>query len=146
MFDIEFVDSEPELQDEGWLGLCGRITIGDYSERFIAPLGTWTRADYERQWIEAAGRLVTDHERTAFVTVLLQFWWTMWREGDDVLVHEEMLIPERYPGPWDGSVPYRLIEDRVTESEEGERMSEWRLRFGDIGDFMERRGSKYVPV
>jgi hypothetical protein len=146
MFDIEFIDPEPEPQDEGWLGLWGRITLGDYSERFIAPLGTWTKADYERQWIEAADRLVSGHERTAFVTAPFRFWWTMWHEGEDVFVHEELLTPERYAGPYDGGVPYRLIEERFTESEDGDQVSEWRVSFADILNFVERRASQYVPV
>ena len=46
MFHIEFIDDEPELQEDGWLGLWGRITLGEYEERFLAPVGYWSRADY----------------------------------------------------------------------------------------------------
>lgn len=146
MFDIEFINLEPEPQDEGWLGLWGCITLGDYNERFIAPLGTWAKADYERQWIEAAHRLVSGHERTAFVIAPFRCWWTMWHEGEDVFVHEELLTTERYAGPYDGGVPYRLIEERCTEAEDGDQVSEWRVSFADIREFVERRASQYVPV
>ena len=54
MFDIAFTSDAPEQQPEGWVGLWGRTQLGDCAEDFLAPLGHWQRADYERQWIEAA--------------------------------------------------------------------------------------------
>ncbi len=89
---------------------------------------------------------MSGHDRTAFVTVPFQFWWTMWREAEDVVVHEELLTAERYSGPYDGGVPYRLIAERPSESEDGDQVSEWRVSIADIRDFVERRVSQYVPV
>ena len=142
MFDIAFSTDEPELQDEGWYGLWGRTTLGSHSERFLAPLGHWHRADYERQWIEAAQRLLETSDRTGFFTDAFRFWWTMWREGERVYVHEE-LLGERLAGITDlSAVPYHLIEDRVTHTEVGEQVSEWELALSDLRAFVERRAAQ----
>ena len=39
-------------------GLWGCTVLGDFSERFVAPIGVWNRTDYERQWLHGAKRLV----------------------------------------------------------------------------------------
>ena len=136
MFHIEFIDHEPELQEDGWLGLWGRITLGEYEERFLAPVGYWSRADYERQWLEAARRLLRSADRTGFFTAPYRFWWTMWRDGERVFVHEELITPERYAGPYDGTPPYQIIEDRVTHNDEGEQISEWEISLQDIRAYL----------
>jgi hypothetical protein len=147
VFDIEFIAEEPELQEEGWWGLWGRTTLGDYSERFLAPLDRWQRGDYERQWIEAAERLLHESDRTGFSTQAGRFWWTMWRQGERVYVHEELLTPERLATltAFDGA-PYALIEDRATRTEDGAPISEWELTVADVQAFVARRAGQYVPA
>jgi len=137
VFNIEFITDAPELQEDGWLGLWGRITLGDYEERFLAPLGYWSRTDYERQWLEAARHLLGSADRTGFFTSPYRFWWTMWREGERVFVHEELITPERYAGPYDGTIPLQIIEDRITQNEEGQQISEWEIPLQDIRAYVE---------
>jgi hypothetical protein len=145
VFNIEFTHDKPEIQEEGWLGLSGQTTLGDHVESFLAPIGLWARADYERHWLEAARRLLDGHVRTGFFTSLYQFWWTMWREGERVFVHEELLTRERYGGPTDGTVPYEIIGERISESA-GHRVSEWELSLDDIRSYVQRRERSAVPV
>jgi hypothetical protein len=145
MFDIEFLSDEPEVQEEGWLGLRGLITLGTESEEFIASLSLWSRERYQRHWLEAADRLATGKERSAFFTSAFQFWWTMWQEDGDVRVHEELLLPaqlgslpassERVP------VPYHLIGSYRRTTAEGEAISEWRLKVQDFEEFLVRRAA-----
>lgn len=139
MFDIAFIRDQPELDDEGQPILWGRVDLGDYSERFTAPLGLWQRADYERHWLDAARRLLGESDRTAFFTWAYGMWWTMWREGNRVFVHEELMVPERYSGPYDGVVPYHIIGDRVTDCEHEHPISEWEIALDDLRAFVERR-------
>ena len=144
MFDIEFIADEPEMQEDGWYGLWGRTTMGDFSERFLAPLSIWSREDYERQWVAGARRLLADEHRTAFFTSAFQFWWVMWREGADVFVHQQFLVPELVaelgPDPDLGRTPYQLIGPRETHDDEsGAAVSEWRITLADVRDFLERR-------
>lgn len=79
MFDISFISEQPEIDDEGWVALLGRVTVGDETESFMASLEHWTREDYERQWQEAAQRLLDGEERTAFFTSAFGFWLVMWQ-------------------------------------------------------------------
>jgi len=148
VFDIEFIADEPEYLDEGedaWVALRGRTTLGDYQEEFVASLGNWSRADYQRQWIEAARRLLGGTDRTGFFTSAFQFWWVMWREGDAVYVHEQLLVGDTL-GSFDPADPYHQIAERETVSDDGTEISEWRLEIADIEDFLARRASTYVPT
>ena len=146
MFDIAFVGTEPELQDEGWYGLWGQLTIGDYRESFLASLSLWSRADYERQWVEAATRLVRGKERSAFFTSAFQFWWTMWSDGVTVRVHEELFTGERLEplgsSPNTSVTPYHLIDSYQSMTEDGEPISEWQLALDDIHAYLARRASR----
>ena len=71
------------------------------------------RADYERHWIEAARRLLVGADRTGFFSSAFQFWWTMWRKGQDLFVHEQLIIEATLLEPFDPSDPYRQIGERV---------------------------------
>jgi hypothetical protein len=146
MFDIEFVSDSPEPADNEQpdaMVLRGRTTIGDFTETFLAPLDFWNREDYERQWMEAARRLLDGADRTGFFTEARWRWWTMWLEGDEVIVHEQILVPEALIEPLDPTDPYHQIGVRRAHSEDGEPISEWRLAVSDIREFVERRASQY---
>ena len=145
VFDIQFIGAAPELQDDGWFGLEGRIILADSIECFIAPIDLWQRTDYERQWLEAAHRLLHGAERSAFFTEAHRDWWTMWREGDDIYVHEELLLGERHRGPYDLSTPYGLIGERHAHDSE-HPPSEWRLTLADIRAYVERRDPSVFPA
>jgi len=82
------------------------------------------RADYERHWIEAARRLLVGADRTGFFSSAFQFWWTMWRKGQDLFVHEQLIIEATLLEPFDPSDPYRQIGERKTEDEDGKALSE----------------------
>jgi hypothetical protein len=85
MFDIAFVQNEqPYHGEDGWTGLWGRIILGDFAERFVAPIGSWQREDYERQWIEGARRLVEGAQESAFVAEAGRLWWVAWRQGQQI--------------------------------------------------------------
>jgi hypothetical protein len=142
VFDIRFLNAPPEQREEGGLGLWGEVTLGEYRERFLAPLGLWPRERYEQQWREAAERLLQGAERTAFFTVALQFWWTMARSGQDVLVQEELITGERVEQLGSALdpdiVPYELLRPISLETEDGERISTWRIAFTDVASFAAR--------
>lgn len=147
MFNIEFIADAPEPQEEGWLGLWGRVTLGAHREQFLAPIGSWQRLDYERQWLEAARRLLGEADRTGFFTVPYQCWWTMWRDGTQVWVHEELITTEeRDAGPYRRTVPYHIIEDRVTHTEDGQLISAWMISLDDVRAFVVRREQTSLPA
>jgi hypothetical protein len=150
MFDIAFIPGEPPYVDEeGWTGLWGRTLLEeDFRERFVAPIGRWQRADYERQWIEGARRLLAGAGESAFSLETGRLWWMAWREGEDVVLQQRLLVDETVARAWTagpGEVPYELVGERRSRNEEGGAVSEWRVPLHDIQEFVERRASVYVP-
>lgn len=135
-FDIRFVRDEPESLEEflgeGAVGLRGRITLDDYDEEFVALVGEWERADYERHWMEAARRLVDGADRTAFFSSAFEWRWTMWRVGDRVIAQEHYLDVDGFPEPFDRTDLFAHIRDRETGA------SEWTLAFEDFAGFLAR--------
>ena len=145
MFDIAFINDNPETSYDGRLVLRGRTILGTHSEEFLATLGPWQRAEYERHWIEAAQRLLAGSDRTGFFTSAFQLWRTMWRQGSEVIVHERLLIEATLIVPWDPGNPYEQIPDYSnTLNEEGDSPSEWPLSIDDIKSFVDRRGDGKV--
>jgi hypothetical protein len=143
MFEIAFLDAEPELQEDGWLALRGRIVLGDFEEEFLASLDPWSRPQYERHWIEAAQRIVSGRfDRTAFVSSAFQFIWTMWLADDQVLVQEKLLMTDTLIAPFDPSDPYRQVGPHESESDEGTHYSEWKITVEDLRAFIERHADK----
>jgi contact-dependent growth inhibition (CDI) system CdiI-like immunity protein len=145
VFDISFLGTEPELQEEEWYGLAGRVSLGDYRESFVSPLEVWSRDQYEAQWREAALRLVNGEERSAFFTSAFQSWWAMWRRDDVIYVHEELLVPQHFatfgPAPDLTRAPYQLLGPYASVNEDGEAISEWQLSIDDIRDYLRRRSN-----
>lgn len=142
MFDIAFMPGEPRFEDEEGTGLWGCTVMGGFSERFIAPLGFWRREDYERQWIDGAERLLRGASPSAFVVEAGRVWWTAWREGTDVFVHQRHLVLDEMAPAWTATpddLPYALIGPRQTRTAEGTGISEWRVSLDDLRDFVARR-------
>jgi len=144
MFDIAFLLDEPLHHAEaGTPGAWGRTCLGlDFEEHFIAPLDRWTRADDERQWVEAGRRLMDGGERTAFVLEAGWLWWTAWRDAERVIVQQRLLVEDRMASAWvapPSSVPYDLVGARETHNEDGVPLSEWQMSMADVRAFVERR-------
>lgn len=145
VFDICFLDAPPEPREDGALDLRGEIILGGYREQFLAPVSLWSRERYLQQWDEAAARLLHGAERTAFFTVAWQFWWTMARDGESVLIQEELLTGDRLErlgsAPSVDVVPYELLEPIQLQSEDGQDISSWRVTISDVAAFTRRRMS-----
>jgi len=148
-FDIRFIGDRPEslaeFLGEGAWGLRGRITLGDYAEEFVALLRTWSREDYERQWMEAARRLLEGADRTAFFTSAYEFRWTLWRVGERVYAQEHFLAVEGFPEPFDPDDLYTHIQDRRTRTDDGTAISEWTLDLAGIAAFVARARHPPAP-
>jgi hypothetical protein len=138
-FDIAFVASEPELDEEGILRLRGRIVLDAYAETFFAPILLWSRERIEQQWHEAACRVLGTEAAGAFFTVPFQFWWVAWRIDDTIFLQERLLLADALERLTDSSrAPYELIAPRCTHSDEGERISEWSVSTEAMARFIDR--------
>jgi hypothetical protein len=141
MFAIEFVGN-PQIEF-GELAARGRITLGEFSEEFVAPLVFWTADDYQRQWREAAERILDGFEQSCFVAAMREspldgaiFLWPAYRFGDVVYFQHKLLLPEVVKGNFEPSNPYAQVEERRTLSDDGEPISEWQVSVGDIARFL----------
>jgi hypothetical protein len=143
VFDIFFEAGDPVPVDEdGWLGLPGRSVFGTFTESFVAPLGWWSRGDYERQWLEGAGRLAAGMQQSAFVLEPGWLWWIAWLDGDRVFIQQRLLVaPEmaeaRAARP--NAVPYDNVGARNTRSSDGDPLSQWAVSVVDVRAFLDRR-------
>ncbi len=139
-FSIELEPDQPG-RDEGW----GRITLGDFVERFQVPLHYWTRADYEAQWRDAVRHTVNGERRTALIAAMgdpneVNFivWWPMYRDGETVFVQNHLLFLRDagydvayIDSEFDVSHPYVHVRERQVESDEGP-ISEWVVAVSDL--------------
>jgi CdiI N-terminal domain len=141
MFSLKFIAGP--LAENGELSQRGRITLGDFSERFISPLVFWTPADYERQWIEGAQRIVDGAESSCFVTAMREspfsgvvFLWPAYRVGQNIYLQHRLILPEHVNASFDPSDPYAQIGRRETLSADGEQLSEWQIDLSDVARFV----------
>lgn len=141
MFAIELIGN-PQIEC-GELAARGRITLGEFSEEFVAPLVFWTEKDYRRQWHEAAARILNGCARSCFVAAMREspldgviFLWPAYKDGEAVYIQNELLLPELVRGSFDPLNPYAQVDERRTMTDEGEQISEWQVSVGDIARFL----------
>jgi hypothetical protein len=128
-------------QDEDSRYYRGLITIGDYEESFLAASGLWDWQAYERQWRDAARRLLEHRDRTAFVTSFSHpdahhnFVWPAWYEDDIVYLQHRLLLRECLPSVLDVDRIHDIIGPRETVTEDGDEISQWTVPLADIAAF-----------
>ncbi len=121
MFAIEIIGN-PQIEF-GELAARGRITLGEFSEEFVAPLVFWKVDDYRRQWREAAERILNGCERSCFVAAMREspldgviFLWPAYRDGEVVYIQHRLVLPELAKGSFDTLNPYGQVDERRTAS------------------------------
>jgi hypothetical protein len=145
MFAIEFIGA-PRVEF-GELARRGRISLGEFSEEFVAPLVFWSADGYRKQWVEAAERIVNGQPRSCFVAAMREsprggpvFLWPAYKDGEVVYVQHRLLLPETVKGSFDPSNLYAQVDERRTLSEDGEPISEWQVSVEDLANFLRRAG------
>jgi hypothetical protein len=116
MFDIQLTDEAPPELDGGVSALYGSIEIGDFKEKFVVSLVEWTPERYERQWREAAKRLLEGFAKSAFVTSFVSprgsfyfVWWVCFRIRETVHIQNQLRFYEQLPGPFSVDALYDYI-------------------------------------
>ena len=145
MFGLEFI-SEPG-SGFGEPAIRGRITLGEFSEEFIAPLVFWSPDDYRRQWAEAAERIVGGYDRTCFVQAMREsprhgpmLLWAAYKSGDLVHVQQKLLLEQTLNAEFDPANLYEQVNERETVDEECRAISEWVISVTEIALFLRRAG------
>lgn len=151
LFNIEVISKKPK-KIYGLPSHTGQITIGDFKEKFVMPLESWTLEEYQTQWQQALRRL-NNHSVSCFVTSVQHLKtkypsmeiWPFFKEGEKIFFHNQLLINETIEGRslslsnFNAQTCYQFILPRVADQEnkaindDGERISEWSL---DLNDFL----------
>ena len=109
----------------------GKITIGDFDERFNIALEYWSIDDYKRQWQEGLERIKT-HSMSCLVTYVQNpndapfiDWWPMYKIGNKIHVQNHMLFAHLYrkrignkeftPDTCYDFIPSRKQKEKVSE-------------------------------
>ena len=151
MFDLYFSEG-PTINDEGWWHAVGTIVLGEDRDGFEVSLEWWGRAAYQRQWLEAARRLVNGTDRVMFLVsydgpdATFHLAWPAWRDGNRVHVQNWLVLTEQLSTPFDPDAADRFVRDRQTTNEDGEPISEWDVDFEDVRAFVERRSAPSFPA
>ncbi len=138
MFDIA-LDHELETVD-GALFYRGQITIGDYTESFLAAGWLWTPERYENQWRAAVAAVLGSPGKSAFVTSFTHpdahhnVIWPAWRMGDRVEIQNRLLLRE-IAGILDVDRIHEVVGEHQLRSEDGEEISNWSLPVADLAAF-----------
>ncbi len=139
-FAIEFISNEEIINEEP--ACYGKIIANDFYERFISPLTYWTQQDYKNQWRQALARFLQQKKSTCLITCIrdpkfssLVEWWVLYCEEEGVYLQNELIFFKDLETPFNIQNPYVHIRDRVTVSDEGDPISEWKLAWKDVESF-----------
>ena len=147
-FDIRFIpdgtaDSPSECR-------VGEVRIESFCERFVADVTFWRQAEYEKQWLDAALKIVGGDKTALIVSVsepaTANFvrWWAMYRNEHVIFVQEQIRFLDELSELFDPCAVERFVLPRETVSEDGELISEWSTTVSAVRDFIARasvRGS-----
>jgi len=141
MFSISF---EPQSSSSSRRIAIGTLTIGEFSERFEAPLHYWSRAAYECHWREAVSRVVRGRKRSALITSMMEpayanffEWWPMWRVGAQVLIQNHLLFTSQFRGDRAFLFPFRHVPPHGRHRRGEPRPSEWRTSVTSLERFLQ---------
>jgi hypothetical protein len=137
VFSIE-IDPGP-AEGEAW----GRITVGDFSERFRAALCYWSASDYRASWRAASEVLETGPSATScLVTSIIEpamsnyvMCWPLYRDGDLVRVQNSLIFLDELGSPFAPAAPWLSVLPRETVNEDGWPISEWSVPLAAVREF-----------
>ena len=129
-FDIRVLKRSPE-KTKGKMYQPGRITIGDFTERFWMPYDYWNIDQYKKQWKEGIARL-KNHDTSCLVTAIKLYddkigssLWVLYKEGDTIFIQNHARSNELNKELESGFPPYEALAPR-TIPQHG-RPDEWSI-------------------
>lgn len=124
----------------------GYINFGvKRNEWFISTFYLWSVQDYEIHWREAVKRIVDGEDSSALIISVAELtpddyvhWWPMWRFGETIKFHEQLLFLSELSEPFDPANPYVHVGEYYNEvDEDGHRVSEWEVSVSDMAAFLD---------
>lgn len=156
VFDIKLLTGHPvpeEYLESGDIACYLEITLGSFRERFQSTLFYWSISDYQKQWVHAIERIVNvDNSTSALITELrdpalagevVGQWWVLYREGEKVYVQNQLILKKNLTGGFNPLDPYSHIPKRKTETDEGDKISEWEVTVQDMREFLKRQKDRF---
>ncbi len=130
--------------------LRGLIQIGEFTEQFDVPIGTWAVSDYRHQWQEGLDRFLSGTMPACVVTGMrdpsrgtLINTWALYVDHGKAVLQNQILLCKTIRQRFNGHNFYDFIEPRETHTEDGEPISEWVVSRSSIVDFLKTiRGSQ----
>ena len=112
----------------------GSITIGDHSEQFQSAMDYWDERRYEQQWEQASDRL-RERKHAAFITSITNprnsnfiRWWVCYVQNEELVFQEHILFLNELNEAFQEKSPYTHIPSYESHTEEGDPISEWRIK------------------
>ena len=116
----------------------GKITIGDFVERFALQPGYWTPAQYRENWRRSLTHLVRGGRRAALMTWMSDprigghfRAWILYRSGGFAYIQERLFVFGRHAPRF--TKDQRLID----KSKRVKGISEWKVSLADIFRFLD---------
>jgi CdiI N-terminal domain len=112
----------------------GRITINDFTERFIMPLEYWSIENYEKQWREGLDKIkiqdksclvasVQDPKKAPWIN-----WWVLYKKERTVFIRNQILFSKLYKAQiGDGLFTPDTCYDYIHERRSKQGVSEWKV-------------------
>jgi len=142
-FSIDLLDDPASDIESRKLGV---ITIGSFTERFVAATDYWNVTRYRRHWHEAITRILQNYTTSALITSMYDpreanfiHWWPMYRLGDTVQFQHHVLFLNQLDTPFDPNDPFRFVPERVIVNREGQKIIEWSASIADLESFLSIR-------
>jgi hypothetical protein len=140
-FEIRFELFRPceDDPDFAW----GHFILGQSVERFRSSIGYWKHDEYRHQWMSELQRIVDGEDKGNLIVDLPHpkansiGIWAMWRFDEEVVFHEQLIVPTISKTPFDPNRRWEIGE-YGSKSDDGMAVSEWRILTSDIKVFLEK--------
>lgn len=146
MFSISLTNDPLEYpyDDESISAAPGMLIFGESQEEFLANLALWGKSDYESHWRHELKTLIEGASKIALVVSYndpraasnLEIW-RAYRDGDWVHFQNQFVWYSSLPKGFDVSQMSSYVDDRVTTTADGDRISEWDVALRDIEVFLQ---------
>ncbi|HEX2982217.1 MAG TPA: hypothetical protein VHO28_01605 [Ignavibacteriales bacterium] len=126
--------------------IAGQIKINSFVESFNMSIFTWRPQDYFDQWESAIAQLLRQKDSTAVLISEITspckddyyFCWTLYRYDKSVHIQNNLIFLNKLKGKFDINKLASYSPSRKTETEDGEKISEWHASIKDFEDYFKK--------
>lgn len=147
MFNIEFINSVPTSEEKKENSFYCRISVGDFTEEFLASMSYWDRSKYEKQWAEGLFKIIQGEAKSCLVACMYDpenanfiSIWSLYNLHNAVVVQNNLIFIDELDTKFNERNLYLSIPERETVTEDGEPISEWYTSKEEIMDYLKAKG------